>query len=205
MKRFLRILGAGLFGALALFGMTAFITGDKTNYIIGTVLILVGGGLCWLCLRRSPGEKAKQRPEEQERIRQQRMAEDAAWRAHVQEDIRRQAAAPPPPQQTAPPPPQQTAPPPPQRPENDWERKRRQIDERKRRAAEDGVACCPRCGSTSLSLNKKGFGGGKATAGMFLTGSLGGAVAGTFGMNKMKLTCLNCGYRWKPGRKGSRV
>lgn len=199
MKQFLRILGACLFGALALFGMTAFITGDKTTYIIGSVFILVGGGLCWLCLRRSPGEKAKQRPEEQERIRQQRMDEDAAWQAHVQEDIRRQAVAPPPPQQAAPPPPQPcTAAPP---PESDWKRQQRQKEERKRRAAEDGVACCPRCGSTSLSLNKKGFGGGKATAGMFLTGSLGGAVAGTFGMNKKKITCLNCGYTYKPKKR----
>ena len=80
-----------------------------------------------------------------------------------------------------------------------------QVADRRRAAAEAGLACCPRCGSTSVSLNKKGFGGGKATAGMFLTGSLGGAVAGTYGMNKMKLTCLNCGYRWKPGRKGSQV
>ena len=28
-----------------------------------------------------------------------------------------------------------------------------------------------------------------------------GAVAGTFGMNKMKITCLNCGYTYKPKKK----
>ena len=86
-----------------------------------------------------------------------------------------------------------------------WETKamkeQRLVRERKEQAAAAGVACCPRCGSTSLALNKKGFGGGKATAGMFLTGGLGGAVAGTYGMNKMKITCLNCGYEYKPGRK----
>lgn len=41
---------------------------------------------------------------------------------------------------------------------------------------------------------------GKATAGM-LTFSLDGAVAGTYGMNKMKTTCMNCGYQYKPGKK----
>ena len=85
-----------------------------------------------------------------------------------------------------------------------WEPKamqqKRQAAERKQQAAADGVACCPRCGSTSLSLNKKGFGGGKATAGMIGFG-LGGAVAGTYGMNKMKITCMNCGYTYKPGKK----
>lgn len=88
-----------------------------------------------------------------------------------------------------------------------WEtqktRQRRVVEERKQQAAANGVACCPRCGSTSLSINKKGFGGGKATAGMFAFG-LGGAVAGTYGMNKMKITCLNCGYKYRPGKK-SRV
>lgn len=79
-------------------------------------------------------------------------------------------------------------------------RQKRQVKERKQQAAAEGVACCPRCGSTSLSLNKKGFGGGKATAGMLAVG-LGGAVAGTYGMNNMKITCLNCGYKYKPGKK----
>ena len=85
-----------------------------------------------------------------------------------------------------------------------WESKamkqRRQTEERRQQAAADGVACCPRCGCTSLSVNKKGFGGGKATVGMIGFG-LGGAVAGTYGMNKLKITCMNCGYRYKPGKK----
>lgn len=171
----------GYFGiALAAFMLFIGDTGACVTLLISSVFVL------WVSTRLQP----KQTPEEQERLRRQRKADEEAWRAHVQQDIRRQAAAPPPPQQTAPPP----------RPENDWERKRRQIDERRRRAAEDGVACCPRCGSTSLSLNKKGFGGGKATAGMFVAG-VPGAVAGTFGMNKMKITCLNCGYTYKPKKR----
>ncbi len=61
-----------------------------------------------------------------------------------------------------------------------------------------GVACCPKCGSTSLSANKKGFGVGKAVAGMFLTGGLAGAVAGGIGANKIEVTCLNCGHKFRP-------
>lgn len=74
----------------------------------------------------------------------------------------------------------------------------------KQRIAENkaaGVACCPKCGSTSLSANKKGFGAGKAAAGMFLTGALAGAVAGGIGANKVEITCLNCGHKFKPGQK----
>lgn len=64
-----------------------------------------------------------------------------------------------------------------------------------------GIACCPKCGSTSLSANKKGFGAGKAAAGMFLAGNLAGAVAGGIGADKVTVTCLNCGYKFKPGKK----
>lgn len=74
----------------------------------------------------------------------------------------------------------------------------------KQRIAENksaGVACCPKCGSTSLSANRKGFGAGKAAAGMFLTGSLAGAVAGGIGANKVEITCLNCGHKFTPGKK----
>lgn len=61
-----------------------------------------------------------------------------------------------------------------------------------------GVACCPKCGSTSLSANKKGFSAGKAAAGIFLTGGLAGAVAGGIGANKVEVTCLNCGHKFRP-------
>lgn len=59
-----------------------------------------------------------------------------------------------------------------------------------------GVACCPKCGSTSLSANKKGFGVGKAAVGVFTVGIL-GAAAGGIGSGKVVVTCLNCGHRWK--------
>ena len=61
---------------------------------------------------------------------------------------------------------------------------------------QNGVACCPNCGSTSLSANKKGFGIGKAVVGAALTGGI-GLVAGNIGAKKVWVTCLNCGHRWK--------
>jgi len=65
----------------------------------------------------------------------------------------------------------------------------------------NAVAYCPKCGSTSLSSNKKGFGIGKALLGASATmvtplGPL-GAVAGNIGAKKVIVTCLNCGHQWK--------
>ena len=89
---------------------------------------------------------------------------------------------------------------------NDWivqsgPTKKDIVKQRIRENQSAGIACCPKCGSTSLSANKKGFGAGKAAAGMFLTGNLAGAVAGGIGANKVTVTCLNCGYKFKPGKK----
>lgn len=67
-------------------------------------------------------------------------------------------------------------------------RKERIIENRKA-----GIACCPKCGSTSLSVNKKGY--------SFVKGVLIGPLGGTIGMNKLKVTCLNCGNIFKPGQK----
>lgn len=54
---------------------------------------------------------------------------------------------------------------------------------------------CPKCGSTSIYADKKGFGGGKACCGALLAGPL-GLLCGTFKQNKIKITCLNCKYTW---------
>lgn len=70
----------------------------------------------------------------------------------------------------------------------EYERRRKRIEENKK----NGVACCPRCGSTSLSANKKGY--------SFVKGVLLSPLGGTIGMNKIKITCLNCGHKFKPGR-----
>ena len=57
---------------------------------------------------------------------------------------------------------------------------------------------CPKCGSTQLSANKKGFSGAKAVGGALLTGGI-GVFAGTLGSNKVIITCMACGQQFKPG------
>ena len=62
------------------------------------------------------------------------------------------------------------------------------------------TARCPKCGSTSLSAHKKGFGIGKALVGSAATNLVGlgliGAVAGNAGAKKVRVTCLNCGKQF---------
>ena len=62
---------------------------------------------------------------------------------------------------------------------------------------QDNTAKCPRCNSTSLCADKKGFGFGKAIAGALLAGPI-GLLAGGIGAKKMKIYCMSCGYEWKP-------
>ncbi len=57
---------------------------------------------------------------------------------------------------------------------------------------------CPRCNSVQLTANQKGFSGGKAVAGVLLTGGI-GLLAGTIGSKKVTITCLSCGKQFKPG------
>ncbi|MCI6276838.1 MAG: hypothetical protein MR639_08875 [Clostridium sp.] len=64
----------------------------------------------------------------------------------------------------------------------------------------DNVVRCPKCGSLSITSQKKGFGLAKGAAGVLATGSAYGAIAAGIGKNKILITCLNCGYRWKPGK-----
>ena len=54
---------------------------------------------------------------------------------------------------------------------------------------------CPKCKSTYLDINKKGFGAGKALAGAVLTGGV-GLLAGFIGSKKIKATCLKCGHKF---------
>ena len=69
----------------------------------------------------------------------------------------------------------------------------------------DSMAKCPRCGSTSLSGQKKGYGVVKGGLGALalgaMTGGVGAAIiglgAGNIGRNKVKITCLNCGKLFK--------
>lgn len=58
---------------------------------------------------------------------------------------------------------------------------------------------CPRCNSTQITASKKGFGVGKAAAGLVIAGPV-GLAAGAIGASKIKVTCLNCGGQWVPGK-----
>lgn len=57
---------------------------------------------------------------------------------------------------------------------------------------------CPKCGSTQLTANKKGFGLGKAAVGGLLLGPV-GLLGGVIGSGKVVITCLKCGHQWKVG------
>ena len=72
--------------------------------------------------------------------------------------------------------------------------------ERIARMAAEGVAYCPRCYSTSLSSNKKGFGIGKAIIGAAAVGGI-GLIAGNIGAKKVRITCMNCGHEFWAGRR----
>lgn len=63
----------------------------------------------------------------------------------------------------------------------------------------DKIPYCPKCHSTSLSANKKGFGFVKGALGMGLSVDI-GMLAGGAGANKIILTCMNCGHKFKPGK-----
>ncbi len=57
---------------------------------------------------------------------------------------------------------------------------------------------CPKCGSTQVTVQKKGFGGGCACCGALLVGPL-GLLCGLHGANKVIITCLKCGNQWSRG------
>lgn len=58
---------------------------------------------------------------------------------------------------------------------------------------------CPKCHSTFLSANKKGYRVGNAVAGVVLTGGI-GLLGGFLGSNKVRITCLKCGHNWEAGK-----
>ena len=76
------------------------------------------------------------------------------------------------------------------------EEEQRNVSRRIKENHANGVACCPKCGSTSLSANQKGFGIGKAVVGAAAFGAI-GLAAGNIHKHKLRVTCLNCGHSWK--------
>ncbi|WP_346891210.1 hypothetical protein [Clostridium sp. UBA3887] len=68
------------------------------------------------------------------------------------------------------------------------------------RSSHDNVARCPKCGSVSITADKKGFSLAKGALGVATVGAY-GAIAAGHGKNKVIVTCLKCGHQWKPGKK----
>ena len=67
---------------------------------------------------------------------------------------------------------------------------------------------CPKYGSTSITGQKKGDGVVKGGLGAAALGAATGPVgmvvglgAGNIGRQKIKCICMNCGYKFKPGKK----
>lgn len=72
----------------------------------------------------------------------------------------------------------------------------------------DSMIKCPKCGSTSITANKKGYGVVKGGLGALLLGgaTLGlgtvvGLGAGNIGKNKVICTCINCGNKFEAGKR----
>ena len=59
----------------------------------------------------------------------------------------------------------------------------------------NNMARCPKCGSTSLSANKKGF----AVSDLFLFGKF-GLLTGGIGAGRVRVTCVKCGRKFWAGR-----
>lgn len=64
----------------------------------------------------------------------------------------------------------------------------------------DAEIRCPKCGSSQLTANTKGYGAGKAVVGTIAFGPL-GLLGGFIGSKKILITCLRCGNSWTPGGK----
>lgn len=61
------------------------------------------------------------------------------------------------------------------------------------------VVKCPKCRSSSISANNKGFGVGKAAVGAVIAGPI-GLLSGLVGSGKIKITCLSCGHVFNAGK-----
>lgn len=64
----------------------------------------------------------------------------------------------------------------------------------------EGIMHCPKCNSTQLTVNPRGYSAGKAVVGAALFGVV-GLVAGAIGNSKIKITCLHCGHGFSIKKK----
>lgn len=72
--------------------------------------------------------------------------------------------------------------------------------QKKAELKKSGQVYCPKCLSTSVSANQKGFGLVRGALGA-MVGLDVGMIAGSVGSKKIICTCLKCGYQWKAGKK----
>ncbi|NLY46850.1 MAG: hypothetical protein GX053_12815 [Tissierella sp.] len=73
-----------------------------------------------------------------------------------------------------------------------------ELKDRIKQMDKEGIVYCPKCYSNQITANKKGFSLGKAAAGSLIAG---GVLLGAVGKNKIEVTCLKCGNKWKAGKK----
>lgn len=73
-----------------------------------------------------------------------------------------------------------------------------ELKDRIKQMDKEGIVYCPKCYSTQITANKKGFSLGKAATGSLVAG---GVLLGAVGKNKIEVTCLKCGNKWKAGKK----
>lgn len=60
----------------------------------------------------------------------------------------------------------------------------------------NGIACCPKCGSTSIQAGNKKLSVGRAVVGTMIMPGV-GTVLGGLSSKKTICTCLVCGHKWK--------
>ena len=70
--------------------------------------------------------------------------------------------------------------------------------ERMKELDRQGVAYCPKCASTSISTEKRGFSVGKAITASFFFSTEASVVAGAAGANEKECYCMKCGHTWRP-------
>lgn len=68
--------------------------------------------------------------------------------------------------------------------------------QRKKENKAAGIACCPKCGSTSIQATNKKLSVGRAIVGTAILPGV-GTVLGGLSSKKTVCTCLNCGHKWK--------
>lgn len=73
--------------------------------------------------------------------------------------------------------------------------KKKHVEDAKDRVKTGDKIQCPRCGSSQVSVNRKGFSAGKAAAGGLLVGGV-GLLGGFAGSKKIEMTCLQCSHKW---------